>query len=103
MADRLYERLVSAGVEVLYDDRPESLGAKFKDADLIGAPIRLSLTPRSLQGGGVEIKARGDAEGFVASIDEVISVVKGKIADLEAEISPDDSIMSASHESPNRA
>src|ERR671910_280312 len=101
MADGLYERLVSACVEVLYDDRPESLGAKFKDADLIGAPIRLSLTPRSLQGGGVEIKARGDAEGFVASIDEVVSVVKGKIADLEAEISPDDSIMSASHESPN--
>jgi prolyl-tRNA synthetase len=101
MADGLYERLVSAGVEVLYDDRPESLGAKFKDADLIGAPIRLSLTPRSLQGGGVEIKARGDAESFVASIDEVVSVVKGKIADLEAEISPDDSIMSASHESPN--
>jgi prolyl-tRNA synthetase len=101
MADGLYERLVSAGVEVLYDDRPESLGAKFKDADLIGAPIRLSLTPRSLQGRGVEIKARGDAEGFVASIDEVVSVVKGKIADLEAEISPNDSIMSASHESPN--
>src|SRR5215210_4601463 len=99
MAGELYERLVSAGVEVLYDDRPESLGAKFKDADLIGAPIRLTLTPRSLQGGGVEIKARSDAESFIASTDEVVSLVKGKISDLESEVSPDGCIASAPDES----
>ena len=99
MADGLYERLVSAGVEVLYDDRRESLGAKFKDADLIGAPIRLTLTPRSLQRGGVEIKARSDAESLIASADEVISVVKEKIADLETEVSPGDSLGSALDES----
>jgi prolyl-tRNA synthetase len=99
MADGLYERLVSAGVEVLYDDRPESLGAKFKDADLIGAPIRLALTPRSLQGGGVEIKARSDAESFVASTDEVVSLVKEKISDLESEVSPGECIASAPDES----
>jgi prolyl-tRNA synthetase len=99
MADGLYEKLVSAGVEVLYDDRRESLGAKFKDADLIGAPIRLTLTPRSLQRGGVEIKVRSDAESFIASTDEVVSVVKGKIADLESEVSPGDSTASAPDES----
>ncbi len=99
MADGLYESLVSAGVEVLYDDRRESLGAKFKDADLIGAPIRLTLTPRSLQRGGVEIQARSDAESLIASADEVISVVKGKIADLETEVSPGDSLGSALDES----
>jgi prolyl-tRNA synthetase len=100
MADRLYERLISAGVEVLYDNRRESLGAKFKDADLIGAPIRLTLTPRSLQRGGVEIKARSDAESSIVSTDEVVSVVKGKIADLETEVSPGDSIASVPRESP---
>src|SRR5215208_8274111 len=99
MADGLYGRLISAGVEVLYDDRPESLGAKFKDADLIGAPIRLTLTPRSLQGGGVEIKARSDAESFIASTDEVVSLVKGKISDLESEVSPGECIASAPDES----
>ena len=88
MADGLYERLVSAGVEVLYDDRRESLGAKFKDADLIGAPIRLTLTPRSLQRGGVEIKARSDSAGYVVPIEEVVAAVKKEISDLEAQISP---------------
>jgi prolyl-tRNA synthetase len=100
MADGLYERLISAGVEVLYDDRRESLGVKFKDADLIGAPIRLTLTPHSLQRGGVEIKARSDAEGSIVSTDEVVSVVKGKIADLETEVSPGDSIASVARDSP---
>ena len=73
---------------MLYDDRRESLGAKFKDADLIGAPIRLTLTPRSLQRGGVEIKARSDTESRIASIDEVVSVVKRQKSDLEAGLSP---------------
>jgi prolyl-tRNA synthetase len=99
MADGLYERLISAGVEVLYDRR-ESLGAKFKDADLIGAPIRLTLTPRSLQRGGVEIKVRSDAESSIVSTDKVVSAVKGKIADLETEVSLGDSIASVPRESP---
>jgi prolyl-tRNA synthetase len=85
---------------VLYDDRRQSLGVKFKDADLIGAPIRLTLTPRSLQRGGVEIKARSDAEGSIVSTDEVVSVVKGKIADLETQVSPGDSIAPVPRESP---
>jgi prolyl-tRNA synthetase len=92
MADGLYERLVSAGVEVLYDDRRESLGAKFKDADLIGAPIRLTLTPRSLQRGGVEIKARCGSDGYVVSIQRAVAAVRRGISDLEAEISPEDPV-----------
>ena len=82
-ADGLYEELRSSGVEVLYDDRRESLGAKFKDADLIGIPLRLTLTPRSLQRGGVEIKVRGDAESHIVPIDDVVEVVRSKLADLE--------------------
>jgi prolyl-tRNA synthetase len=79
VAEGLYEGLVSAGVEVLYDDRRESLGAKFKDADLIGAPIRLTLTPRSLQKGGVEIKARRDAEGYAVPIQEALAAVRKEV------------------------
>jgi prolyl-tRNA synthetase len=82
-ADGIYEELRSTGVEVLYDDRRESLGAKFKDADLIGIPLRLTMTPRSLQRGGVEINARGEAESHIVPIDEVVEIVRSKLADLE--------------------
>jgi prolyl-tRNA synthetase len=92
MSEGLYETLVSAGVEVLYDDRRESLGAKFKDADLIGAPLRLTLTARSLSSGGVEIKARCGSEGYVVSIERAVAAVRREIYDLEAEISPDDPV-----------
>ena len=99
VADGLYERLVSAGVEVLYDDRGESLGAKFKDADLIGAPIRLTLTPRSLQKGGVEIKARSDSIGYVVPIEGVVAAVNREIFRQEDQMSLGDSIASAPDES----
>jgi prolyl-tRNA synthetase len=82
-ADGLYEEMRSSGVEVMYDDRRESLGAGFKDADLIGIPLRLTLTPRSLQRGGVEIKARGEAESHIVPIDDVVETVRSKLADLE--------------------
>ena len=83
VAEGLYESLISAGVEVLYDDRRESLGTKFKDADLIGVPIRLTLTPRSLENGGVEIKARRETEGYVAPIEEAVAAVSSEISRLE--------------------
>jgi prolyl-tRNA synthetase len=82
-AEALYEKLRTTGIEVLYDDRRESLGAKFKDADLIGIPQRLTLTPRSLQRGGVETKARADAESRIVPIDDVVEVVRSKLADLQ--------------------
>jgi prolyl-tRNA synthetase len=102
-AEGLYERLVSAGVEVLYDDRRESLGAKFKDADLIGVPVRLTLTPRSLQRGGVEIKARSDSAGYIVSIEEVVTAVNKEISRQEAQIPRDDSVASAPDENPTWA
>jgi prolyl-tRNA synthetase len=82
MADGLYEELGSTGLEVLYDDRRESLGAKFKDADLIGIPLRLTLTPRSLQRGGVEIKARADTESHIVPVADVVEAVRSMLADL---------------------
>jgi prolyl-tRNA synthetase len=71
---------------VLYDDRQESLGTKFKDADLIGAPIRLTLTPRSLNNGGVEMKLRREGKSRIVPVDEAVEAVRKEISDLEEEL-----------------
>src|SRR6266567_360151 len=57
-AEQLYADLNSAGIEVLYDDRAETAGVKFNDADLIGLPIRAVVSKRSLKNGGIELKLR---------------------------------------------
>jgi len=90
-APSLYEGLASAGVEVLYDDRRESLGTKFKDADLIGAPVRLTLTPRSLNSGGVEMKLRRERGRRIVPVDEAVEVVRQRLSELEAELLETDS------------
>ena len=90
-APSLYEALASAGVEVLYDDRRESLGTKFKDADLIGAPVRLTLTPRSLNSGGVEMKLRRERDSRIVPVGEAVKVVQQRLSELEAELSGTDS------------
>jgi prolyl-tRNA synthetase len=59
-ADALYEALTAAGIEVFYDDRDERPGVKFKDADLIGFPIRVNVGGRALKDGNVEVVARRD-------------------------------------------
>jgi prolyl-tRNA synthetase len=70
-AERLYAELVHAGCAVLLDDRPESAGVKFADADLIGCPVRLTLSDRSLKAGGVEWKRRASAEREVVALEAV--------------------------------
>ncbi len=85
-ATRLYEDLRATGIEVLYDDRQESLGSKFKDADLMGMPVRLTLTTRSLENGGVEIKDRRTGESSIITINAVVDTVREKISQLEQEI-----------------
>lgn len=64
-AETLYGDLLSWGYEVLFDDRNESAGVKFNDADLIGAPVRLTISARSLQRGGVEMKLRREREARI--------------------------------------
>ena len=60
-AEKLYADLIAAGVEVLYDDREERPGVKFKDADLIGIPLRVTIGPKALARGAVELKGRREA------------------------------------------
>jgi prolyl-tRNA synthetase len=60
VAERLYQQLTMARIEVLLDDRDERPGVKFKDADLIGIPVRLTIGPKGLAQGEVEVKFRAD-------------------------------------------
>ena len=70
-ADRLYDELLAAGVEVLYDDRDERAGVKFKDADLIGIPHRITIGPKGLEKGVAEVKRRNESEAREVAIGEV--------------------------------
>jgi prolyl-tRNA synthetase len=71
-AERLAGELSRAGLDVLIDDRAERPGVKFKDADLIGIPVRVTVGEKALAAGGVEIKSRADAgKGEVTPISEV--------------------------------
>ena len=72
MAEKLYEELRAAGLEVLYDDRAESAGVKLNDADLLGMPVRVLVSPRGLKGGTVEVKARTAADALAVPSDQVV-------------------------------
>ena len=85
-AERLYQDLLAAGVEVLYDDRTESPGVKFNDADLIGLPIRLTVSGRSLQQGGIEFKRRDSQAKTIVPQDQIIVRVKEEMDAMFAEI-----------------
>jgi prolyl-tRNA synthetase len=71
-AEALYQRLRSAGYDVLYDDRDERAGVKFNDADLMGVPLRLTMSKRSLAADGVEAKERHKDERFIIKMDELL-------------------------------
>jgi prolyl-tRNA synthetase len=85
-AEELYAQLRDAGLEVLYDDREESPGVKFNDADLIGVPIRITVSKRSLEAGGVELKLRRDKDSQSIPLGEVVEKVQAVKTELEAEI-----------------
>ncbi|MFC2033996.1 proline--tRNA ligase [Chloroflexota bacterium] len=59
-AEKLYSKLLAQGAEILFDDREESPGVKFNDADLLGIPLRVTISPRTLEKHCVEIKWRSD-------------------------------------------
>lgn len=85
-AEELYAQLQKAGLTVLYDDREESPGVKFNDADLIGLPMRLTVSERSLKEGGVEFKLRRAEDKRIVAADQVVSEVTRTKEQLLAEI-----------------
>lgn len=77
IAAQVYADLRAAGLDVLLDDRAESAGVKFADADLIGIPARLAVSGKALAAGGVEAKRRESAERVIVPLDEVAAWVRG--------------------------
>jgi prolyl-tRNA synthetase len=79
-ATKIYEDLKAAGVDVLYDDRDERPGVKFKDADLIGIPYRIAVGKKGLAEGVVELKLRRGTEVRKVKIDEIVPLVVAEVA-----------------------
>jgi prolyl-tRNA synthetase len=78
-ADLLYDQLLLRGVEVLYDDREESPGVKFADADLLGMPLRVTVSPRTLESASVELKRRAEKETTLVPVEEAIDRVTAAV------------------------
>jgi prolyl-tRNA synthetase len=76
LADQLHADLTGAGLEVLYDDRDERPGVKFKDADLLGLPLRVTVGARVLKEGVVEIRRRRTGEDIAVVPGEVLAGVR---------------------------
>ena len=85
-AEKIYQDLTAAGLEVLFDDRDETPGVKFNDADLIGIPIRITVSKRSLEEGGAEFKLRRSKDRSSIPLADVVERLLQTKADLEAEI-----------------
>ena len=78
--DATYGELTHLGFDVLYDDRAESPGVKFNDADLLGMPLRITVSPRSLEKGCVEIKLRNSPQAEMVPLNDAITKVKELLA-----------------------
>ena len=75
-AEAMYGDLQAAGFEVLYDDRGDSAGVKLNDADLLGLPVRVVVSPRNLKRGQVEVKGRSASEATMVLGDQVVRAVR---------------------------
>lgn len=76
VAQKLYQELQAAGFDVLYDDREVSPGVKFKDADLIGIPVRIAVGEKGLTAGGVEVKFRHETTQTIVPLTELMEFLK---------------------------
>jgi prolyl-tRNA synthetase len=78
-ADALYEELNSSGLSTLFDDRSDTAGVKFNDADLLGLPVRVVVSPRNMKQGVVEIKERSSNDAITIPTEEAVEVIRGLI------------------------
>ncbi len=75
-AEKLYQNLTRKNLEVLFDDRDESPGVKFNDADLLGIPLRLTLSPRTLESQSIEIKWRKEKQTELVPLEGITAKIK---------------------------
>ncbi len=76
IAENLYAGLEAQGLEVLFDDRKESPGVKFNDADLLGIPLRVTISPRTLKTNSIEIKKRSEKESQLVPMEGIVARLK---------------------------
>ena len=79
-SEKLYNDLLNAGVEVLFDDRGEKPGFMFSDADLLGIPLRITISPKTLADNEVEFKVRGEKDSSRLPLEGLVDCLKAKIA-----------------------
>jgi prolyl-tRNA synthetase len=79
-AEELYGRLQAGGLEVLYDDRDETPGVKFNDADLLGMPLRVTVSPRTLEKSSLELKRRRETESELVALEGAPSRIREAIS-----------------------
>jgi prolyl-tRNA synthetase len=84
-AEKFYQSLSEAKIETLFDDREEAPGVKFKDADLIGIPLRLTLSAKTMKAKAVEVKVRRTGEIRMIPLDQAFSWVKNWFHSQEEE------------------
>ncbi|MDF2679398.1 MAG: proline--tRNA ligase [Brevibacillus sp.] len=82
-SEQITEALRRAGVEVLFDDRPERAGVKFKDADLIGLPLRITVSDKAAEEGTVEVRVRKTGETVHVKLDDITTEVKALLARVD--------------------
>jgi prolyl-tRNA synthetase len=85
VAEKLYDDLRAAGVDVLLDDRDGRAGVKFADAELVGIPLRVTIGPRGIENGQLELTTRADGEQVDVPIDEVAGQLVELVATGRAE------------------
>jgi len=81
-AEKIYKGLMEQGVDVLLDDRDLRAGFKFKDADLLGIPVRVTIGSRELKNGKVEMKLRTESGNTLIPFDESIQIIINKVKEL---------------------
>jgi prolyl-tRNA synthetase len=75
-AEKVYQNLTRKNLEVLFDDRDESPGVKFNDADLLGIPLRLTISPRTLESQSIEIKWRNEKQTEFIPLEGITTRIK---------------------------
>ncbi len=81
--DELEKALTQAGLEPLVDDRSDSAGVKFNDADLIGLPLRVTVSERALKNGGLELKKRSGGDAWIVPFENALAEIQKTLADLQ--------------------
>ena len=78
-SEEMYLSMIKEGIDVLWDDRAESAGIKFNDADLLGMPLRMVMSKRNIENGVVEIKMRDEKDGYTIPIEKCIDEVSRRL------------------------